>query len=250
MKRIFLSALLVLSAFASFATEVPPRPEGFISDVGSTLTPDQQKAIDAKLRAFHDNSGGNMVVVILQTLKGEDIETAGINIAREWKVGKKGERNGLLFIVAIQEHKDRIEVGEGLESKITDGRAGQIADTARPFFRAKDWSGGINNVIGLCIGDITGAAPIVPVAATATVGYDLTWVWIFAVIILLIIIILAICKDDSGDSLLYGIVSSVSSSSSSNDWSSRDSSSSSSNDSSSSSDSGGSFGGGGGSSDW
>jgi uncharacterized protein len=51
-----------------------------------------------------------------------------VKVAESWKIGQKGKDNGVILIVANQERKTGIEVGRGLEGKLTDLMAGRIID--------------------------------------------------------------------------------------------------------------------------
>lgn len=85
-----------------------------------------------------------MVVVILPSLEGESIEDYSIRLAERWKIGRKGKDNGVLFVVALRDHRMRIEVGYGLEGKLTDIAAGEIIrDKIAPVFRQNRVAEGI-----------------------------------------------------------------------------------------------------------
>ena len=66
-------------------------------------------------------------------------------MAESWKIGQKGVDNGVILLIAKAERKVRIEVGRGLEGKLTDLVSGRIirAEIA-PKFKAGDFDGGIS----------------------------------------------------------------------------------------------------------
>ena len=80
----------------------------------------------------------------IPSLEGEVIEEYGIKVAEAWKIGWKGKDNGVIFLVAKQDRKMRIEVGRGLEGKLTDLTAGRIVDlVVKPRFKRGDFDGGV-----------------------------------------------------------------------------------------------------------
>ncbi len=99
--------------------------------------------MEEELKAFDRSDSTQVVILTLPSLGGENIEEFGIKVAEAWKVGQQGKDNGVLFIVSKQERKIRIEVGRGLEGKLTDLMAGRIIDQViKPRFKQGDFDGG------------------------------------------------------------------------------------------------------------
>ncbi len=65
----------------------------------------------------------------------QPIEDATNALYRQWGVGKKGKDEGIMFLLAIQDRRDRIEVGYGLEPILPDGFDGSIARSIQPLLR-------------------------------------------------------------------------------------------------------------------
>ena len=85
-----------------------------------------------------------LVVVTVPSLNGQSIEEYGVALGRHWGIGQKGKDNGVLLIVAPQEHKVRIEVGYGLEGTLTDAQSSRIIQTIiLPAFKRGDMQAGI-----------------------------------------------------------------------------------------------------------
>ena len=100
--------------------------------------------IDSKLAALEAKTTDQLVVVTLNSLQGYDIADYGYQLGRAWGIGQKGKNNGVLLIVAPNEHDVRIEVGYGLEGDLTDAVSRLIIENAiLPRFRAGDYPGGI-----------------------------------------------------------------------------------------------------------
>jgi uncharacterized protein len=90
------------------------------------LTPQQESAPAAKLGALQREVGPQFAVVTVQTLGGRPIEEYGVRLGRRWGIGSKARNDGLLLIVAPVERKVRIEVGYGLERRVTDPFAAKV----------------------------------------------------------------------------------------------------------------------------
>ena len=121
-----------------------PELTGRVVDDAHVLSADQQTILTEKLKALEEKNGRQLVVVTLPSLQGQEIQDFGYQLGRKWGIGQKGQNNGVLFIIAPNEHKVRIEVGYGLEPVLTDALSSVILqDKVLPKFRDGDMAGGI-----------------------------------------------------------------------------------------------------------
>ena len=145
-----------LAAAAASAFEVPYL-SGRVNDTAAMIPAAARQRIEATLAAFEKATGDQLVVLTVPTLGGEPIEDASMKVAQTWKLGHKGVDNGVLFLVARDDRKMRIEVGYGLEAKLTDAQCGRILDNVvRPAFQRGDFGGGIAGGVNAIIGAIEG----------------------------------------------------------------------------------------------
>jgi len=84
-------------------------------------------------------TGAQIAIVTINSTDGNPIEDYANTLFRKWGVGKKGQDNGLLILFAIKDHKDRIEVGYGLEPILPDGFVGDALRQVRPSLRQGDY---------------------------------------------------------------------------------------------------------------
>jgi uncharacterized protein len=156
-KWLFLSVFfpLCLSA-AAYGLDVP-RLQGYINDYAGMISPSTKSRIEEELKAFEGSDSTQIVILTISSLDGESIEEFGIKVADAWKIGQQGKDNGILFIVSKQERKIRIEVGRGLEGKLTDLMAGRIIDQViKPRFKQGDFDGGFIAGISALVGATRG----------------------------------------------------------------------------------------------
>lgn len=138
-----LTALLVAVGVA-YAALTFPQLTGRVVDDAGILSSDTQQRLTALLAEHEQQTGNQVVVVTLKSLEGTSIEDYGYQLGRAWGIGKKGKDNGVLVIVAPNEHKTRIEVGYGLEGTLTDAQSALIIqDVMLPFFRKGDYDSGV-----------------------------------------------------------------------------------------------------------
>ncbi|MGD1074534.1 MAG: TPM domain-containing protein [Thermodesulfovibrionales bacterium] len=137
-----ITLLSLLSPLSAHALDVP-RLEGHVNDYAGMISPQARAELDNELRDFERTDSTQIVILTVPSLEGDTIEDFGIKAAEAWKIGHKGKDNGVIFIVAKQDRKTRIEVGRGLEGKLTDLMAGRIVNlVVSPRFKRGDFDGG------------------------------------------------------------------------------------------------------------
>jgi uncharacterized protein len=113
--------------------------------------------MEQTLAAFEAKKGSQIAVLMIPTTQAEAIEQFSIRVADAWKIGRKSIDDGIIFIIAKDDRKMRLEVGYGLEGVIPDAVAKRvIAETITPYFKNNDYPGGINAGINQLIRLIEG----------------------------------------------------------------------------------------------
>lgn len=136
---------LLLSFVAQAELVAIPPLEHRVTDLTSTLSADQQAALESKLQAFEQTKGSQIAVLIVPTTQPEDIAQYSIRVVDQWKLGREKPDDGVLVLVAKADRKMRIEVGYGLEGAIPDAITKRIvSDIMQPSFRAGDFYGGLD----------------------------------------------------------------------------------------------------------
>lgn len=142
---LFLTLLALSLVFpkAVRALDVPPL-KGHVNDYANILSASEAGRLETKLTEFERTDSTQLVVLTIPSLEGEDLEGYSIRVAEAWKIGWKGLDNGVIVLVSQAEKKIRIEVGRGLEGKLTDLVSGRIIRTVMvPYFKKGDFDGGM-----------------------------------------------------------------------------------------------------------
>ncbi|HUJ86368.1 MAG TPA: TPM domain-containing protein [Burkholderiales bacterium] len=173
----FLAMLLALAAWLPAArAEVPVPPlAARVTDLTGTLSARQRSALESRLAAFEAKKGSQIAVLMVPTTRPETIEQYSIRVAERWKLGRKGVDDGVLLLVAKDDHALRIEVGYGLEGVIPDAIAWRVIDEIiAPRFRAGDYAGGLEAGTAALMGLIEGEPLPAPARAAARGGSGLS----------------------------------------------------------------------------
>jgi uncharacterized protein len=140
------AALLAFFVVITPAWSAPKFPAltGRVVDDANILSSETKSDLIQKLAALEDKTSRQLVVVTVPSLGGYEISDYGYQLGRAWGIGQKTLNNGILLIVAPNEHKTRIEVGYGLEPIVTDALSSVIIQTqVLPKFRTGDFNGGV-----------------------------------------------------------------------------------------------------------
>jgi len=195
--RFFLPLLIgaVLAAPVFAQSDLVPIPElqGPIVDQSGIIDGSQRAALEAEIRAYKPKV--EMVIWTLPSTGPEPIESLSIRATDKWKLGSAKEDRGVLVLVATNDRRMRIEVGQGLEGDIPDALAGRVIDQIlTPAFRAGDFYGGLQlaarKVYQLAGGDLSTLAPASRKAIPRGGGKD--------VLIIIMVIILFILSSVFG----------------------------------------------------
>lgn len=159
----FLFACITLLFFGTLSgaegREVPGY-KGYVNDYASMMSPEVREKLESVLSSFDQSDSTQVAILTIDSLDGDPIEDFSIRVVDKWKIGQKGKDNGVLFFVAKNDHKMRIEVGRGLEHVLTDLAAGRIIDrVVAPLFRNgrfdEGFEAGIEAVIQTTRGEYT-----------------------------------------------------------------------------------------------
>lgn len=171
MRRFVAIALaLLFAAAAAWAQDVQPVPalSARVIDSTATLAPAQRQALDDKLAAFEKQAGSQIVILVVATTAPEDIATYAQRVADQWKIGRRAVGDGLLIVVAKNDHAVRIEVAKALEGAVPDLAASRIIEAVVvPAFRQGDYAGGLDGAVDQLEARIRGEALPLPNAPAA-----------------------------------------------------------------------------------
>jgi uncharacterized protein len=148
--RLLLAALTGVAAVSATAEPVQslPQPTDYVSDYAHVLSADAIARLD-NLCGQLDHSAANsqIAVVTVQTMDGDDAADYANQLEDKWKIGKKGSDKGVLVLLAVNDHKYRIDVGYGLEGILPDGKVGDIGRDMVPQLKAGNYDSAVTTAV-------------------------------------------------------------------------------------------------------
>ncbi|MBL0140816.1 MAG: TPM domain-containing protein [Betaproteobacteria bacterium] len=162
------AAVSFFVAFAALAADVSepiavPKLTDRVVDLTGTLAAPERDALAAKLKAFEATKGSQVAVLMVPSIGTETIEEFATRVTDDWKLGRKGVDDGVLFVIAKQERRMRIQTGRGVQGVLTDALSRRIiAELVSPRFRTGDFAGGIDAGVNAILKAIEGESLPVP----------------------------------------------------------------------------------------
>lgn len=146
LKYFFAFLFLGLNLFV-FAQKIPAKPAILypVYDQANLLNQTEEDMLNKKLIAFADSTSTEISVIIIPTTGGEDVNYLATMYGEKWGIGEKTQDNGIVFLIATEDHTMSIQQGRGVEQYLTASVAGQILDyIVTPNFKQGLWYDGIN----------------------------------------------------------------------------------------------------------
>jgi len=147
---IFLKLLICLFvtqiSFAQFTIPEKPDFQTSVYDYANVLSATEKAQLEEKLIRYSDSTSTQIVVITIETLKGEDIGILTPKWGQTWGIGGTAkEDNGVIILLAKAEKKIWISPGYGLEDRLTAGIGGEITrNIIIPEFKAGSYYKGLD----------------------------------------------------------------------------------------------------------
>lgn len=157
----------------AWALEVPALT-GRVNDLAHLLQPTTVRHLETVLEELERSDSTQLAVVTIPSLEGDNLEAFSIRLAEAWQIGQKGRDNGAILLIVPKERKIRIEVGYGLEGRLTDLTAGRIIrEVISPQFKLGHFDQGVSDGVAAMIQTVRGefqAAPSSPASRSRNPG--------------------------------------------------------------------------------
>ena len=142
---LFFTLLVSQTSFAQF--EIPPVPKNQTSvyDYISLLSTSENESLKQKLINYSDSTSTQIVVAIISSTEGENINYLGAQWGQKWGIGQENEDNGVLILLARDDRRIAINTGYGVEHLLTDALSRRVIERdIIPYFKRDDYAGGLD----------------------------------------------------------------------------------------------------------
>ena len=186
------------------------KPQGYVSDFAHVIDPQSRAELEAYCGQLERSTGVQMAFVTLPSLDGEPIEDVSNTLFRQWGIGKKGKDEGIMLLLAVQDHRNRIEAGYGLEPILPDGFDGSILRGIAPLLKQGAYGQAMISAAAQMSATIDRAKNVAPEAAPRvrdrTVSTRSHGLPLPVIIIGIVVLLLLFRGGGSGGGLLTGLI--------------------------------------------
>ena len=140
-----LGASFLLSSDISARESYPTQSKEFyVNDLANVVSEDTENYIIDCNKKLSAPTGGQIVVMTVESLDGESIESYAHGVFNQYGIGASDRNNGTLILLSVGDRQSRIEVGRGAEGFITDAGSGRIQDNLMiPEYKNGNWDAGL-----------------------------------------------------------------------------------------------------------
>lgn len=178
-----MTTLLFLSLIAALPTQPPGK---CVLDEAHALAPAEFAQLEASCEAIDKSGDGQIEIVLTNDFRGEEKEEFANSLFHTWQIGYKDKNDGVLVVLSPSMKKWRIEIGYGLEGRLTDADTLRIGnDLGVPVWKDGRWGAGLIPVvsaIGIRMHKEAAVAP--PSMSTADSGSGV-WAVFFTIFFLI-----------------------------------------------------------------
>jgi len=138
-------------ALSTASAQVPdselPVIDAPVTDLSGVLTTEAMSTLAAEIVRHREATGVQLAVLLVDTTQGEPIEDYALRVATRWRGGTAARSEGALYVLAVADRRQRLEVGYGLEDRIPDYTAARILEEAIPHLRRQSYQGAVEAVV-------------------------------------------------------------------------------------------------------
>ncbi len=140
---LFLCGLTAVTA--QFKIPEKPKEQTSIYDYINLLPSTQKKALEEKLIRYSDSTSTQIVIAIINSTEGENINYLGAQWGQKWGIGQADADNGILVLLAKGDRRVAINTGYGVEGSLTDAMSKRIIENVIiPEFKKDDYYTGLD----------------------------------------------------------------------------------------------------------
>lgn len=145
MKKLLIAICILIPMMG--VAQIPEKfSNSYVHDYAGVLDVGEIQALNESIFQIEKNSSVQIALVLVNKIpENMEIEDFTLGIGRQWHVGNA--KNGLVYVAAIEQRKQRLEVASALQGDIPDITAHRITDMVKPYFRSKDYAGGLGKLL-------------------------------------------------------------------------------------------------------
>jgi uncharacterized protein len=132
-------------SYAQYEIPSKPKKQTSVYDYAKVLSKKNAAYLEEKLLRYSDSTSTQIVIITINSTKGENINFLAANWGEEWGIGQKGKDNGIILLLAKNDRKVAIGTGRGTEGRLTDLMSKRIIESRIiPEFKKGNYYSGLD----------------------------------------------------------------------------------------------------------
>lgn len=149
---LFIMAGISMPALAATDDTYVPKNDSagniFVQDQANVLSAETEKHVYDLNKSWESREDKpQLLVVTVSTLDGVPIERKAKELFDRYKPGMKGKNTGLVYLLSIKDHKDRLTVGTGIGQTFNQSTCESIINSGHANYKKSYWNAGISKVL-------------------------------------------------------------------------------------------------------
>ena len=128
LKKLIFLLFVFIHSFGQYEIPNQPTTQKAVYQYKKILNDSEENSLNQKLTKYADSTSTQIVIVSIDSTKGEDVLFLGAQWAQKWGIGQKELDNGILILIAVDDRKLSINTGYGVEEFLTDARSKRSVD--------------------------------------------------------------------------------------------------------------------------
>ena len=156
--RKFLACFLLIiyiSSWIGAAPDLKPTREFYVNDYANVLSDETEERILKLAESLERSTSAQIVVLTIPRIENGDAFSYSLAVARAWGIGDAVKNNGVLIFLSIDDRQSYVQVGYGLEGRLTDAKVGRFQDQYLiPELRVGDYNLGIEQLFNIIASEV------------------------------------------------------------------------------------------------
>lgn len=189
---LFIMAGISMPALAATDDTYVPKNDSagniFVQDQANVLSAETEKHVYDLNKSWESREDKpQLLVVTVSTLDGVPIERKAKELFDRYKPGMKGKNTGLVYLLSIKDHKDRLTVGTGIGQTFNQSTCESIINSGHADYKKSYWNAGISKVLDNIASTVQDMPEISSASTSATTPAPmLAWTGVLGVVIVVV----------------------------------------------------------------
>jgi len=149
-----------------------PAPTGHVNDYAHALDDGMRAQLEQALVELRQRSQIEFAIAIVNTTGGQPIFDYSLAVARGWGVGGGERGDGIVLLIAVDDHQWRVQISRSLERDLPNEVVKQAGETMKAPFSEGHYGEGVRRCVESIIKTLAARRGFAPITIPAPLLHD------------------------------------------------------------------------------